>query len=51
MVRDTTADYSDVKMHAALDVNMPTYASAFVTAELMAYLRTTIDFPGGPLSF
>ena len=33
VVRDATADYSDEKMHAALDVNLPNYASAIVTAE------------------
>jgi ureidoacrylate peracid hydrolase len=32
MVRDATADYSDVEMHAALDVNIPNYANAVVTA-------------------
>jgi ureidoacrylate peracid hydrolase len=31
MVRDATADYSDEEMHAALDVNIPNYASAVVT--------------------
>jgi len=31
MVRDATADYSDDEMHAALDVNIPNYASAVVT--------------------
>ena len=31
MVKDATADYSDVEMHAALDVNIPNYASAIVT--------------------
>jgi ureidoacrylate peracid hydrolase len=31
MVRDATADYSDEQMHAALDVNIPRYASAIVT--------------------
>jgi nicotinamidase-related amidase len=31
MVRDATADYSDNEMHAALDVNIPNYASALVT--------------------
>jgi len=31
MVRDATADYSDEEMHAALDVNIPNYASAIVT--------------------
>jgi len=32
MVRDATADYSDDEMHAALDVNIPNYASSVVTA-------------------
>jgi ureidoacrylate peracid hydrolase len=32
MVKDATADYSDREMHAALDVNIPNYASAIVTA-------------------
>jgi isochorismate hydrolase len=31
MVRDATADYSDEEMHAALDTNIPNYASAVVT--------------------
>jgi len=31
LVRDATADYSDREMHAALDVNLPSYASAIVT--------------------
>ena len=31
MVKDATADYSDREMHAALDVNIPSYASATVT--------------------
>lgn len=33
VVRDATADYSDEMMHAALDINMPNYASAIVTAK------------------
>jgi ureidoacrylate peracid hydrolase len=32
VVRDATASYSDEEMHAALDVNLPNYASAIVTA-------------------
>jgi len=32
VVRDATADYSDEAMHAALDINIPNYASAIVTA-------------------
>ena len=31
MVKDATADYSDQEMHAALDINIPNYASAIVT--------------------
>ena len=31
MVRDATADYLDDQMHAALDINIPNYASAIVT--------------------
>lgn len=32
VVRDATADYSDREMHAALEVNIPRYASHIVTA-------------------
>ena len=39
MVKDATADYSDEHMHAALDVNIPNYASAVVaTAEIVESL-------------
>ena len=31
MVKDATASYSDKEMHAALEVNIPNYASAIVT--------------------
>lgn len=31
VVRDATADYTDEMMHAALDINIPNYASAVVT--------------------
>ena len=33
VVKDATADYSDEEMHAALDVNIPNYASAIVTTD------------------
>src|SRR5208283_3452855 len=33
MVKDATADYSNEEMHAALDVNIPNYASAIVTTD------------------
>src|SRR5215510_4880404 len=36
MVKDATADYSEVEMHAALEVNIPAYASAIVSAEEIA---------------
>jgi nicotinamidase-related amidase len=32
-VKDATADYSDEMMHAALDINIPNYASAVVTTK------------------
>ena len=43
MVKDATASHSDEHMHAALDVNIPNYASAIATAnevvEAIASLR------------
>ena len=33
VVKDAVADYSDEMMHAALEINMPNYASAIVTTE------------------
>ena|SRR6188472_1351707 len=33
VVKDAKADYSDKEMHAALDINMPNYASAIVTTK------------------
>ncbi|MGO9153114.1 cysteine hydrolase family protein [Mycobacterium sp.] len=33
MVKDATADYSETEMHAALEINIPNYATAIVTAE------------------
>jgi ureidoacrylate peracid hydrolase len=32
-VKDATASYSDTEMYAALDVNIPNYASAIVTTK------------------
>ena len=37
LVRDATADYSDEEMHAALDINIPNYASAIVSTEEIAH--------------
>jgi ureidoacrylate peracid hydrolase len=33
VVKDATADYSDEEMHAALDINIPNYASAIISTE------------------
>src|SRR5262249_13716952 len=33
VVKDATADYSDEAMHAALDINIPNYASAILSTE------------------
>ena len=41
VVRDATADYSDQMMHAALDINMPSYASAIAnTEDIIASIAT-----------
>jgi ureidoacrylate peracid hydrolase len=44
MVRDATADYSGEQMHAALEVNIPRYATAVVTA------REAVESMGSVLS-
>jgi len=36
MVKDATADYSNEEMHAALDINIPNYASAIMTTNQVA---------------
>lgn len=33
VVEDATADYSDKEMHAALEINIPNYASTIVTTK------------------
>jgi ureidoacrylate peracid hydrolase len=41
VVKDATADYSNEEMHAALDINIPNYASAIVTtAEIISSLAS-----------
>jgi ureidoacrylate peracid hydrolase len=41
VVKDATADYSDETMHAALDINIPNYASAIAsTEEIVAVIAT-----------
>jgi ureidoacrylate peracid hydrolase len=42
MVKDATADYSDIEMHASLDVNMPYYASAMVTTDQIVETITAL---------
>jgi ureidoacrylate peracid hydrolase len=42
VVADATASYSDVEMHAALEVNIPNYATAIVsTEELLESIRSS----------
>jgi ureidoacrylate peracid hydrolase len=41
VMKDATADYSEAMMHAALDINMPNYASAIAcTEEIVAAIAT-----------
>ena len=41
LVKDATADYSDEEMHAAIDVNLPSYASGIVTtSEIVAAIAS-----------
>ena len=44
VVKDATADYSDEHMHAALDINLPSYANAIVSTneviDLISFLET-----------
>jgi ureidoacrylate peracid hydrolase len=48
VVRDATADYSDEEMHAALDINIPNYASAIVsTEEIVASISALADSRAG----
>ena len=43
MVRDATADYSDKHIEAALDVNIPSYATAIVLASQVVELMETVQ--------
>lgn len=50
MIKDATADYSDLEMQAALEVNIPNYASAMATAdEIVAALPTMAGARAGAL--
>ena len=46
VVRDATASYSDEHMHAALDVNIPNYASAIVTTDQILDSISSLHTPG-----
>jgi nicotinamidase-related amidase len=46
VVRDATADYSDKEMHAALEVNLPNYASAIVTTDEIVGLISSVRTSG-----
>src|SRR5580700_1708935 len=50
MVKDATASYSDEEMHAALEVNIPYYASAIVTTnEIVGAIDSlTVNVAAGP---
>jgi ureidoacrylate peracid hydrolase len=44
VVKDATADYSDQEMHAALDINIPNYASAIVsTTEIVDAISRAVS--------
>ncbi len=42
VVKDATADYSDEMMHAALDINLPNYASAILTTNEIVDLISSV---------
>ena len=46
VVKDATADYSDVEMHAALEVNLPNYANAIVTTSEAVESISALDALG-----
>ncbi len=46
VVKDATADYSDEEMHAALDINIPSYASAIVTTNEIVDLISSVQTLG-----
>jgi nicotinamidase-related amidase len=47
VVKDGTASYSPVEMHAALEVNIPNYASAVVTTRELLEALSPLASPGG----
>jgi ureidoacrylate peracid hydrolase len=45
MVKDATADYTETEMHAALEINIPNYATAVVTAEEVIAAISSLGAP------
>ena len=43
VVKDARADYSDGEMHAALEINIPNYASAIVTTNEIVELISCVQ--------
>jgi len=50
VVRDATADYSDKEMHAALEVNLPNYATAMVSTEEIVASISALGGAGAPVA-
>jgi ureidoacrylate peracid hydrolase len=46
VIKDATASYSDEEMHAALDVNIPSYASAIVTTDEIVESMSSLSTVG-----
>ena len=46
MLENATVDYSDEMMHAALDINIPNYANAIVTADEMVDAISSLQRSG-----
>ena len=46
VVKDATASYSDTEMRAALEVNIPNYAGAILTADEVVDARGCVVLPG-----
>jgi ureidoacrylate peracid hydrolase len=51
VVKDATASYSDEHMHAALDVNIPNYASAVVTTNEVIDSISFLETLGGSAKY
>jgi len=47
VVKDATADYSDVEMHGALEVNLPNYAGAIVNTDEVVQAISSLNTVSG----